>query len=119
MKRLHLPNNKFRGPLPTSLQSPKLFKMKLEGNRFTGPIPKSTPKILKVFNVANNTEFTNANLKVFMGNLEVIYWFFEVDKTSICTEGILFLSLKSWTSKIFQGFMCTLKVLDVPFPFPF
>jgi hypothetical protein len=54
LKKIHLSNNQFTGPIPTSLSSlPRLISLRLDGNRFNGPIPEFR-KPLKSFSAANN-----------------------------------------------------------------
>lgn len=55
IKRIHLDNNKFTGPIPKSLvELPKLLELRLDGNQFQGEIPDLQQDTLELFNVSNN-----------------------------------------------------------------
>jgi Leucine rich repeat N-terminal domain/Leucine rich repeat len=55
IKRIHLDNNRFVGPIPKSLaELPKLSELRLDGNQFQGEIPDLRQDTLLLFNVSNN-----------------------------------------------------------------
>ncbi|CAA0821203.1 Probable LRR receptor-like serine/threonine-protein kinase [Striga hermonthica] len=68
-------NNNFTGPMPTSLESPKLIELRLENNGFTGHIPLISSEHLKIIDVSNNqlegpipAPLRNMNPASFSGN---------------------------------------------------
>ncbi|KAL6661802.1 hypothetical protein ACP70R_001186 [Stipagrostis hirtigluma subsp. patula] len=55
LKKIHLSNNNFTGPIPASLADvPKLLELNLNGNKFQGKIPDFPQKELQNVNLADN-----------------------------------------------------------------